>query len=115
MAQDFLLTLHGEETNGKLPFYNQGQLHFKDPRTLRPVLIGDQPLLIREPKTEVILPTVSRTLSEFTKFADQHGISLVKINIQELVTELAKRVRLLSGHAINTDVVWAPLESSVTE
>ena len=74
---------------------------------------GDQPLLLREPKTEIVLPEITRSLADFQTFAAKHSVSLVRININELMDELAKRGSLLAGDAICADVVWAPLESSV--
>ena len=66
---------------------------------LRPGVKGDQPLLLREPKTEIVMPEITRTLADFQTFAAEHNISLVRINIQELIDEMGKRGRLLSGDA----------------
>ena len=51
-----LLVVAGERKNGKLPFDNPGQFQWKEPTILRPGVKGDQPLLLREPKTEMVLP-----------------------------------------------------------
>ena len=74
---------------------------------------GDQLLLLREPITEIVMPEITRTLADFQMFAAVHNVSLVRITIQELMDELAKRSRLLAGDAVGADVVWAPLRSSV--
>ena len=59
------------------------------------------------------MPEITRTLADFQTFTAEHSVSLVRITIQELMDELAKRNRLLAGDAEGADVVWAPLESSV--
>ena len=74
---------------------------------------GDQPLLLREPKTKIVMPEITRTLADFQMFAAKHSVSLVRITIQKLMDELAKRGRLLAGDALGADVVWAPLECSM--
>ena len=74
---------------------------------------GDNPLLLREPKTEIVMPKSTRTLADFQLFTAKHSVLVVRITIQELMDELAKRGRLLAVDAVGADVVWAPLESSV--
>ena len=59
------------------------------------------------------MPEITRTLADFQTFAGEHSVSLVRITMQELMDELAKRGRLLAGDSVRADVVWAPLESSV--
>ena len=108
-----LLVVAGESKDGKLPFYHPGQFQWKEPTILLPGVKGDQPLLLREPKTEIVMPKITRTLADFQSFAAKHSVSLVRITIQELMDELAKRGRLLAGDSVGADVVWAPLESSV--
>ena len=108
-----LLVVAGESQDKKLPFYHPGQFQWKDPTILRPGVKGDQPLLLREPKTEIVMPKITRTLADFQSLAAKHSVSLVRITIQELMDELAKRGRLLAGDTVGADVVWAPLESSV--
>ena len=80
---------------------------------LRPGVKGDQPLLLRKPTTEIVMPEITRTLADFQSLASKHSVSLVRITIQELMDELAKRGRLLAGDSVGADVVMAPLESSV--
>ena len=96
-----------------LPFYHAGQFQLKEPTILRPGVKGDQPLLLREPKTEIVMPEITRTLADFKTFAAEHSVSLVRINNNELMDELPKRGRLLAGDAVCADLVWAPLDSSV--
>ena len=108
-----LLVVAGESQDNKLPFYHPGQFQWKEPTILRPGVKGDQPLLLREPKTEIVMPEITHTLADFQSFAAKHSVSLVRITIQELMDELAKRGRLLAGDSVGADVVWAPLESSV--
>ena len=110
-----LLVVTGESQDGKLPFYHPGQFQWKEPTILRVGVKGDQPLLLREPKTEIVMPEITRTLTDFQTFAAEHNISLVRINIQELIDEMGKRGRLLAGDSVGADVVWAPLDSSVME
>ena len=110
-----LLNLSGESQDGKLPFYHPGQFQWKEPTILRAGVKGDQPMLLREPKTEIVMPKITRILADLQTFAAKHSVSLVRINIQELMGELAKRGRLLAGDAVGADVVWAPFESSVME
>ena len=55
----------------------------------------------------------ARILADFQLFAAKHSVSLVRITIQELMDDLAKRGRLLAGDAVGAVVVWDPLESSV--
>ena len=100
-----LLVVTGESQNNKLPFYHPGQFQWKEPTILRPEVKGDQPLLLREPKTEIVMPEITRTLANFQTFAAEHSFSLVTININELMDELAKRDRLLAGDAVGADVV----------
>ena len=101
------LVVAGESKDGKLPFYHPGKFQWKEPTILRPGVKGDQSLLLREPKTEIVMTKITRTLADFQSFATKHSVSLVRITIQKLMDELAKRGRL------GADVVWAPLESSV--
>ena len=108
-----LLVVAGESQDKTLPFYHQGQFQWKEPTILRPGIKGDQALLLREPKTERVMPEITHTLADFQSFTAKHSVSLVRITIQELMTELAKRGRLLAGDSVGADVVWAPLESSV--
>ena len=108
-----LLVVAGESQDKKLLFYHPGQFQWKEPMILRPGVKGDQPLLLREPKTEIVMPEITRTFADFQTFAAEHSVSLVLITVQELMDELAKRGRLLAGDAVGADVVWAPLESSV--
>ena len=61
------------------------------------------------------MPDITRTLTYFQMFAAEHNISLVRINIQELIDEMGKRGRLLLNDATGAYEVWAPLESSVME
>ena len=110
-----LLVVAGEIKDGKLPFYHPGQLQWKEPTILRPGVKGDQPLLLREPKTEIVMPKITHALADFQSFAATHSVSLVRITIEELMDELAKRGRLLAGDSVGVDVVWAPLASSVIE
>ena len=56
---------------------------------------------------------ITCTLADFQAFAAEHSVSLVRITIQELMNELAKRGRLLAGDSVGADVVCAPLESAV--
>ena len=100
-----LLVVAGGSKDGKLPFYHPGQFQWKEPMILRLGVKGDQPLLLREPKTEIVLPEITRTLADFQTFAAEHSVSLVRITIQELMDELAKRGRLLAGDALGADVV----------
>ena len=108
-----ILVVAGESQDNKLPFYHPGQFQWNEPTILRPGVKGDQPLLLREPKTEIVMPKITRTLADFQLFAAKHSVLLVRITIQELMDELAKRSRLLAGDSVCADVVWAPLESSV--
>ena len=43
------------------------------------------------------MPEITRTLCNFKTFAAEHSVSLVQININELMDELAKRGRLFAG------------------
>ena len=113
IVEVIILYLGGAGRDVKLPFFHHGQFQWKEPTILRPGLKGDQPLLIRKPKTVVVMPDISHTLTDFQTFAAEHNISLVRINIQELMAEIENRGRLLSGDATGADEVWAPLESSV--
>ena len=61
------------------------------------------------------MPEIMCTLANFETFAEEHSVSLVRIKINELMGELAKRARLLAGDAVGADMVWAPFESSVME
>ena len=64
---------------------------------LRAGVKGDQPLLLKEPKTEIVMLEITQTLSDFQTFATEHIIFIVRINIQELIDEMGKRGLLLSG------------------
>ena len=76
-----LLVVTGESQDGKLPFYHPGNFQWKEPTILRVGVNGDQPLLLREPKTEIVMAEITRTLTDFQTFAAEHNISLVRINI----------------------------------
>ena len=108
-----LLVVDRESKDGKPSFYHPGQFQWKELTILRPGVKGDQPLLLRKPKIEIVMPEITRTLADFQSFASKHSVSLVRITIQELMDELAKRGRLLAGDSVGAEVVWAPLESSV--
>ena len=105
-----LLVVAGLSKDGKLPFFHPGHFQWKELTILRPGVIGDQPLLLREPKTEVVMPEITRTLADFQSLTSKHSVSLVHITIQELMDELVKRGRLLAGVTVGADVVSAPLE-----
>ena len=60
-----LLVVAVECKNEKLPFYHPEQFQWKEPTILRPGVIGDQPLLLRGPKTEIVMPKITRTLPDF--------------------------------------------------
>ena len=60
-----LLIVNNKTQNNKLPFYHPGQFQWKEPTILRPGVKGDQPLLLREPKTEIVVPETTRTLADF--------------------------------------------------
>ena len=108
-----LLVVTGESKDGKHPFYYPGQFQWKEPTILRPGVKGDQPLLLREPKMVIVMPEITRTFADFFTFAAEHSVLLVRITIQELINELAKRGRLLAGDSVGADAVWALLENSV--
>ena len=110
-----ILYLAGEGEDVKLCFYHPGQFQWKDPIILRSRVKGDQPLLMRVPKTPIEMPDIKRNLVDFQTFAKKHSISLVSINIEELRDEMRKRGRLLSCDGTIADEVWASLESSVME
>ena len=109
-----ILHLAGAGEYLELPFYHPGQFQWKEPTILKPGVKGDQPLLLREPKTAIVMPDITRILTDFQSFAAEHN-SLVRIDIQEMIDEMGKRGRLLSGDATDADEVLAPLESSVME
>ena len=103
-----ILYLTGAGEDLELLFYHPGQFQWKEPTILRLVFKGDQPLVMREPKTAIVMPDITRTLTmpdiirtltDFQTFAAEHNISLVRINIQALIDEMGKRGRLLSGDA----------------
>ena len=102
-----------EIQDGQLPFYHPGQFQLSKPTILRPGVKEDQPLLLRAPNTEIVIPEITRTLADFQTFSAVHSVSLVRITIQKLMDELAKRGRLFAGDSVSADVVWDPLESSV--
>ena len=52
------------------------------------------------------MPEITRTVTDIQKFATKHNIFFVPINIQELIDETGKRIRLLSGNATIADRVW---------
>ena len=108
-----LLVVAGESKDGKFLFYHPGQFQWKEATILRPGIKRDQPLLLREPKTEIVMPEITRTLADFQRFGAEHSVLLVRFNINELMDELANRGRLLAIDAVGADMVWAPLESSV--
>ena len=110
-----ILYFAGAGEDVELPFDHPGQFQWKEPTILRPGVKGDQPLIIREPTTAIVMPDITGTLTDFQTLAAEHCISLVRINIQEFIDEIGKRGRLLSGDVTGADEVWAPLESSVME
>ena len=104
-----LLVVAGESQDKNLPLYHPGQFQWKKPTILRPGVKGDQPLLLREPKTEIVMPEITRTLADFQTFATEHSVSLVRITIQELMDELANVVLyLLETRKVPT---WCGLHS----
>ena len=93
---DTILTLLGADPDGTIPSFHAGGFKWKETRTLRPANNkADQPLSINVPKKEVILPNILRSRNGFKQFAKDHKISLIQINIDDLIAELSKRVRLL--------------------
>ena len=100
-----LLVVAGARKDGQLPFYHPGQFQWKAPTILRPGVKGDQLLLLRVPKTEIVMPEITHTLADFQSFAAKHSVSLVRITIQELMDELAKRGGLLAGDSVGANVV----------
>ena len=80
---------------------------------LLPEVKGDQPLLLKEPKTKIVMTEITRTLADFQTFAAEHSVSLVRININELMNKLAKHGRLRARDGLSADVVWGSLDSSV--
>lgn len=68
-------------------------------------MLGNQPLLLKETKTKIVMQNITRTLSDFKTFAAKHIVSLVSINYNELMDEVVKRKRLLAGDAVSADVV----------
>ena len=81
LVEMVVLCLTGAGENVDLPFYHPGQFQKKKPTTMRPGVNGDQPLVIREPKTPIVLPSITRTLTDFQMFSAEQKISLVRINI----------------------------------
>ena len=59
------------------------------------------------------MPEITRTFADFQSLPAKHSVSLVRITIQELIDELAKRGRLLAQDSGAADVVWAVLDSLV--
>ena len=51
-----LLVVAGKSKDGKLLFYHQGQFQWKEPTILQPGVKCDQPLLLWEPKKEIVMP-----------------------------------------------------------
>ena len=70
---------------------------------------GDQPLVLSRPLTQILMPMVMRSLNEFKAFATQRRVVLDLVNLELLFAEWDKRVQVLSGLEIDTNVVWAPL------
>ena len=81
----------------KVPFIYQGQFKWEDPKTLIGGIKGDQALVIKMPKNPIVIPSVVRNIEDFKSFAEEHKISLVKINIEELIEEMEIRGRVLAG------------------
>ena len=100
-----LLVVTGDIQNGKHPFYYPKQFQWKEPTILQVGVKGDQPLLLRKPKREILMPKITRTLTDFQTFASEHNISLVRINIQELIDKMGKCGRLIAGDSIGVDLV----------
>lgn len=69
----------------------------------------------RFPKTPIDIPQVVRNLDEFKAFADEHKISLVNINIAELIEEMEARGQVLAGVGTANYNVPQWLKRSVTE
>ena len=110
-----LLVVTGDSQDGKIPFNHQGRFKLKEPTILRVGVKKDQPLLLKEQKTEIVMPKITRTLTDVQTFNSEHNISLVRINIQELIDKMGKRGRLIAGDSLGVDVVLAQFDSSVIE
>ena len=59
------------------------------------------------------MPEVPRTQTNYSFVVVEHHISLVRINIKDLIKKMTKRKRVLSGNAITAYEACAPLVSSI--
>ena len=71
--------------------------------------------MIRERKVAIVMPDILRTQNDCQMFAVDKNISLVRINIQELIDKIGKRGCLLLGDAKSANKMWTPLDSSISE
>ena len=74
---------------------------------------GDRALIRRIPSVPMDVPNFRFDLQEFERFAANRHISLVGINVNELLDEIVKRSNVLKRRLDGTDVVWEPLRHPV--
>jgi len=74
---------------------------------------GDASLIRRTPLVPIQTPNFSFEPEVFARFAADRHVSLEGIDVNELLLELLKRRRVLSGNLNRTDIVWPPLRLPV--
>jgi hypothetical protein len=74
---------------------------------------GDQPLVQRQPVRNILVPIFQTIEVDFRRFAVDHNIRLDWIDVADLIRELARRTRLLSGTSQGDQFNWVPLRQPV--
>ena len=81
----------------KIPFVHQGHFEWKDAQLLIGGIDGDQSLVIRHPQYPMDVPATVCKLDDFKAFAKDHNIQLKNIDIDELISEMEIRGRVIAG------------------
>ena len=100
---------------GPIQFVSPGHFLWKEPHVLIAASKGEPSLMIREPEKRLKFPSMVRSLKEFRAFADEHKISLVGVNIDEVVDEMEARGRLMAGVGMGGYIIPLWIQATVRD
>jgi hypothetical protein len=100
---------------GPVQFVSPGHFIWKEPHVLIAASKGEPSLMIREPEKRLEFPSMVRSLKEFRAFADEHKISLVGVNIDEVVDEMEARARVMAGVGMGGYIIPLWVQATVRD
>ena len=100
---------------GSIQFVFPGHFLWKDPQVLIVASKGEYSLLIREPTKRLKFPSMVHPLKEFQTFAEEHKISLVGVNVDEVIEEMEARGRLMAGVGIGGYMIPLWIKATVRD